>query len=99
MTEEFGTYCAIPISVIFSDGANIFIRPQPVSPERSVLCQGRITPSFRHSVSKNCVPFLGSHCPILTKIGKWLRLSSNKKDQVKKDQSFVESGSKIEKCE
>ena len=60
----------------------LFIRPQPVSPERSVLCQGRITLSLRHSVSKNCVPFLGSHCPILTKIGKWLRLSSNKKDQV-----------------
>ena len=59
-----------------------FIRPQPVSPERSVSCQGRITLSLRHSVSKNCVPFLGSHCPILTKIGKWLRLSSNKKDQV-----------------
>ena len=41
-----------------------------------------VTPSLCHSVSKNCVPFLGSHCPILTKIGKWLRLSSNKKDQV-----------------
>ena len=34
-----------------------------------------------HSVTK-CVPFLGSHCSILTKLGKWLRLSSNKKDQV-----------------
>ena len=63
MTEEFGTYCAIPISVIFSDGANIFIRPQPVSPERSVLCQGRITLSL--CVQKLCpisgFPLFDSH--------------------------------------
>ena len=41
-----------------------------------------VTQSLRHSVIKNRVPFHRSYCPILTKLGKWIRVSSNRKDLV-----------------
>ena len=78
---------------------HLFIRPQPVSPERSVLCQGRITPW--PNVSHFCFPIV-RFSPNLASGFVYhpiRRIRSHFGPSPRPPQSFVESGSKIEKCE
>ena len=69
--EVSGEPCLV-LAILF---LYLFIRPQPLSAERSVF-------KAYHSVIDFGFPFHRSYQPILMKFGMWLRLPFNRKDQV-----------------